>query len=401
MDNIKKLVASRIKIARTFFILSAIYGLILRWYHISSFPIAYKNILQAHSHVTFLGWGFLAVISIIGLVFYPKILLKSTYLKWLFSIMTITLFGMLISFPLQGYKLFSIVFLSVFLVVSYLYLLHMFVVLKTIKSLGSKYVKTGIMYYLISSLAIWTVAIITIKFGKIDLYFNAVYFYLHFLYNGFFVFVLFGLLIKYFENNQINISNHILVRFYWLTNIALIPAYALSLLWNIMPSYVYYIGYFAVTLQLISLIYFFSISKVLFNSINSKHIKSIAYFVMISYGLKIILQFFSAFPNIIGIAIKFKSYFVIGYLHLFTLGFMSMFIILLLKLFPKKQLSKVGINLLMLGIFLSEILLFSQGAMLFFEEFGIPKINIWLFIVSILMPLGLIIIHLKLLFKKH
>jgi hypothetical protein len=401
MDNIKKLVASRIKTARTFFILSAIYGLILRWYHISSFPIAYKNILQAHSHVTFLGWGFLAVISITGLVFYPKILLKSLYLKRLFFLMTITLFGMLISFPLQGYKLFSIVFLSVFLITSYLYLIHMLGVFKTIKSLSGKYIKTGIIYYFISSLAIWTVAIITVKYGKIDLYFNAVYFYLHFLYNGFFVFILFGLLIKYFEKNQIKINKVTLEKFYWLTNIALIPAYTLSLLWNVMPSYVYYIGYFAVILQVLSLRYFFSISKVLFKSINSKHIKSIAYFVMISYLLKIILQFFSAFPNIIAMAIKFKSYFVIGYLHLFTLGFMSMFIILLLKLHPKKKLSELGINLLMLGIFLSETLLFLQGGILLFIHNGIPKINLWLFIVSILMPLGLIIIHIKLILKKH
>jgi len=402
MDSVKKLVASRIKIARIFFIISAIYGLILRFYHVSNIlPITYKNILQAHSHVTFLGWGFLAVISIIGLVFYPDKLLKSTYLKKLFAIMTFTLFGMLISFPLQGYKVFSILFLSIFLITSYLYLINMLSVLKSIKTLSVKYVKTGIIYYFISSLAIWSVAFITVKFGKIDLYFNAVYFYLHFLYNGFFVFILFGLLIKYFENNEITINQNILKKFYWLTNIALIPAYALSLLWNAMPNYVYYIGYFAVVLQLISLYYFFNISKSLVQSINSKHIKSIAYFVLLSYFLKILLQFFSAFPTIIEVAIRFKTYFVIGYLHLFTLGFMSMFIILLLKLHPKKQLSELGINLLMLGIFLSELLLFLQGGALVYFSNGIPKINLWLFIVSALMPLGLIIIHIKLLLKKH
>ena len=401
MDNVKKLLASRIKIARTFFIISAIYGLLLRLYAIVDFiPVAYKNILQAHSHVTFLGWGFLAVISIIGLVYYPEKLVQSTYLKRLFTLMTLTLFGMLISFPIQGYKVFSIVFLSVFLITSYLYLIHLLNLLKPIKSFSATYVKTGVIYYFISSFAIWSVAIITVKFGKIDLYFNSVYFYLHFLYNGFFVFVLFGLLLKYFENKQITIKQDAVSKFYWLTNIALVPAYALSLLWTDVPTYVYYIGFVAVVLQLFSLFYFILISKSLLKTIRSKHIRAIVYFVMISYFLKIILQFLSAFPRIIAVALQFKSYFVIGYLHLFTLGFMSMFIILLLKLHPKKKLNEKGINLLMLGIFLSELLLFMQGGMLYLFNSGIPKINAFLFVFSALIPIGLLIVHVTLLIKN-
>ena len=401
--NPKSILASRIKIARIFFIISAIYGLVLRLYSIVDFiPVEYKNILQSHSHVTFLGWGFLAVISIIGYVYHPKEFVESKYLKFLFYLMTFTLVGMLISFPLQGYKVFSIIFLSIFLITSYLYLVNILKLLKPLNILSVKYVKTGIFYYFFSSLAIWTIAIIFAKIGKGEFYYNSVYFYLHFLYNGFFVFVLFGLLIKYFEDQKIEFNNVSAKKFYWFTNIAVIPAYTLSVLWiKDVPNYLYYIGFIAMILQIISLYYLFDLSKSLIKSLKIKHIKTIVYFVLVSYFLKVVLQFFSTFPQIVEQALQYKTYLIIGYLHLYTLGFMSMFIILLLKLHPKKKLNKLGINLLMIGIFLSEFFLFFQGGLLIFYDVLIPKLRIILFVVSALMPLGLLIVHFKLLLKKH
>lgn len=400
MDQIKTIFAARIKVARLFFMISALYGLILRLYAVVDFiPVAYKNILQSHSHVTFLGWGFLAVVTIIGFVFYPKILSESRYSKVLFNIMTSTLVGMLISFPLQGYKVFSITFLSVFLITSYLYLFQVLKNLKQNTALSVKFIRTGIYYYLLSSLAIWTIAVITTKLGKTDLYYNTVYFYLHFLYNGFFAFVLFGLLIHYLEKKHISIPNKAVLKFYWLTNIALVPAYFLSVLWIEVPTYIYYIGFIAAVLQVVSLVYLFKIAGFLLQTLSSRHLKSITYFVLTAYFLKIIFQFFSVFPSIMKIAIQYKHYFVIGYLHLFTLGFLSLAIILLLKLHFKKPLSSLGVNTLMVGIFLSEFLLFLQGAAVYFFDSGIPKIKWLLFWVSVLMPLGIIIIHLKLYFK--
>lgn len=399
MSQVKTIFAKRITVARTFFIISALYGLLLRLYHVIDLPIVYKSFLQAHSHITFLGWGFLAVTSIIIFVFFPEELTNSVYLKRLFTLMTATLFGMLVSFPLQGYKFFSILFLTIFLVTSYFYLYAIYKKLEC-SLMSVRFIKTGIIYYFISSLAIWAVAIITSKFGKTDLYFNAVYFYLHFLYNGFFVFVLFGLLVRYIEKTQTNSKPIVLRNFYWLTNIAVVPAYALSLLWNVMPSIVYGLGIIAVVLQLFSLYYLFIITKNTIKFIETNHIKNIFSFVIISYFLKIFLQFLSAFPNIVAIALTYKSYFVIGYLHLYSLGFMSMFIILLLKLHPKKALNITGINLLMTGILLSELLLFIHGSTLLFFEYSIPHIKWTLIIASALMPIGLLIVHIKLLSKK-
>jgi len=391
-----KKILKQIKTALFFFLVSALYGWSLRLYRVVDFiSIDYKSIVQAHSHVTFLGWGFLAVISLIGFVFYPKKLEGNLYLKGLFITMSILLLGMLISFPIQGYKLFSIVFLSLFLITSYLYLVVILKELKPNTSFSSRFIKTGIYYYFLSSLAIWAIAIVSIKFGKTTLYYNSIYFYLHFLYNGFFVFTLFGLLIKYIEQKQVVIKEKNINSFYLFTNIACIPAYALSLLWSEVPTFVYYIGFIAGLFQLASLFYLYKISKPYLKSLVSKQVKFISTVVIISYFLKVVIQFFSAFPVVIEKAVQLKSYFIIGYLHLFTLGFMSLFLILLIILHPKVKLNSVGVNTLILGIFLSEVFLFIQGGTIAFFQQGIPYFDIILLIVSGFMPVGIAMIFRK------
>ena len=381
------------RVALFFFVVSAIYGWSMRLYKVVDvLKIPYHSILQAHSHVTFLGWGFLAVISLIGVAFYPEKLKTSKYLKNIFWVMSFALLGLLISFPLQGYKLFSIVFLSSFLIASYFYLARILKQIKGDTKMSSRFIRTGIWYYYLSSIGIWAIAFIVNRYGKTDLYSNAIYFYLHFLYNGFFTFALFGLLIRSIEKNgSVDLKRPIKL-FYWWTNLACIPAYALSLLWKDVPSFVVYIAILAAVIQLVSLFYFVRISSYFIKwNQNVKLIKWLSILLFSSYGLKIIIQFLSAFPVIVKEAVLFKSYFIIGYIHLFTLGFMSLFIILLTLVFTAVSFNKYGLLIFISGIVLSELLLFSQGIMLSVFENGIGEIDFWLLLVSTLLPLGLIV----------
>ncbi len=390
------LVLRQLKIARQFFIITAIYGLFLRLYKVVDFiPLAYKNILQAHSHVTFLGWGFLAVITLIGFVYYPNKLEKSTYLKRLFNLMNFTLFGMLLSFPLQGYKVFSIVFLSVFGIAAYFYLAAMLKELKAHKSYSAKFIKTGIFYYFLSSIAIWAIAIITIKLGKTTLYYNSIYFYLHFLYNGFFVFSLFGLWIYYLEKHSIYSNKKSIQFFYRLTHWACIPAYALSLLWTEVSYVTYFFAFLAGILQLGSLYYLYPIYKSFFNTLQYKQIKMLGILVFGSYFLKIILQFSTVFPVIIKKAVQLKPFFIVGYLHLFTIGFMSLFLFLLSFLLPKIKIHKNGLKLFITGFVLTEVLLFTNGLKIVFFQQVINEVDWLLLFVTIFMPIGLLMIYFK------
>jgi len=192
-------------LAFSLFILSALYGLLLRWNFTFPLPfVNYQHFLQSHSHVAFLGWGYLATIGVLLTNFVEASIKQKKVYKITILILVISIALMLISFPLGGYKIFSIVLLSVFGLTSYVLSYRL---LKDIKgnSVAHRLVKYGIYYYILSSLATWFLAGVLVSQGKTDLYHNTVYFYLHFLYNGYFVFVLFGFLFKIFEKQKIAI----------------------------------------------------------------------------------------------------------------------------------------------------------------------------------------------------
>jgi len=387
------------------FILSAFYGLLLRWnFTFPSNSINYTNILQSHSHVTFLGWGYIASIAVIFKLFIGKTKLKHKTYKISLFIILATISLMLISFPLSGYKLFSIVLLSVFGITSYVL---SFRLLKDISERGivGKFLKFGIYYYLLSSLATWFLAGVVVTQGKTDLYYNAIYFYLHFLYNGYFVFVLFGLLFKIFENKGIIISSKFQKNFFLYLNIACIPAYALSILWSDVSIVFNYIGFFASILQLISLFYLIKILQEVFPQLKWKFIPNfLLKFGLIAFALKTIIQVFQAFPVIVTKSMALKHYFIIGYIHLFTLGFLSLILLVILNktgIFKLKSfISKIGIVIFVAGIVITELILFLQGFLYFQKMNPIEHYNIILLSFSSFMLIGLILIFIGQFFSK-
>ncbi|WP_372792310.1 hypothetical protein [Lutibacter sp.] len=391
--------------AFTLFILSALYGLLLRWNF--TYPLTfinYHHFLQSHSHVAFLGWGYLATIGVLLSNFVEASIKQKKVYKIIISIIVVTITLMLISFPLEGYKAFSIVLLSLFGVASYVLSYRL---LKDIKgnSTAVKLIKYGIYYYILSSLATWFLAGVLVSQGKTDLYHNTVYFYLHFLYNGYFVFVLFGFLFKIFEKQKIIISKKLQENFFLYLNVACIPAYALSILWSDVSAVFYVIGFVASLLQLISLFFLMKIIRQTYPQIKWNSIsKLVLKFGLIAYSFKIVIQIASAFPFIVEKSMALKPFFIIGYLHLFTLAFMSVLLLLILVQLKiivfKNILSKIGIGTFLTGIFITETLLFSQG-FLFLNGFGpIKNYNLLVLIFSFFMVFGLFFIFLSQ-FKKQ
>jgi len=387
------------------FVVAAIYGLLLRWNF--TFPLQfvnYKHILQSHSHVAFLGWGYIATIAVIinHFVKIPKNQIRVYNVTLLIIIVTVTL--MLISFPLSGYKVFSIALLSIFGITSYVLSYR---ILKDIEgsSIAVKLIKYGIYYYILSSLATWFLAGVIVTQGKTDLYYNTVYFYLHFLYNGYFAFVLVGLLFKIFEQQQIKISKKLQQNFFLYLNIACIPAYSLSVLWSDVSSIFYVIGFAASILQLFSLVFLLKIMRQALKQLKWNSIsKFLLKFAFTAYSLKIGLQIASAFPFIVEKSLALKPFFVIGYLHLFTLAFMSVLLLLILNKFQiisfKTRISKFGVVTFLVGVFATEMILFSQG-FLFLNGFTpIANYNLVLLIFSVFMVVGLLVLFVNQ-FKKQ
>lgn len=377
------------------FIFSAFYGLVLRWnFAFPSALISYKNLLQGHSHVAFLGWGYLAVIYGVFELFICKEKTNLPVYKVTLAIVITTIVLMLFSFLLSGYKVFSIVLLSVFGITAYVL---SFRILKDLtgESISIKLIKYGIYYYLISSLATWFLAFVIITQGKTNLYYNSVYFYLHFLYNGFFVFTLFGMLFKILENHLITISTSLKKYFFIFLNIACIPAYILSVLWSTKSITFNIIGFLASVLQFISLVFLFKILKQILVQIRWGYTSKILLkFAMVAYSLKILAQLASSFPYFVEKSLALKPYFIIGYLHLFTLAFMSVLLLLILKQLKdisiNSIISKVGIGFFLTGIFFTELLLFLQGFLLLLKQKPITNYTIILLIFSFFIVIGII-----------
>jgi hypothetical protein len=94
------------KLPLVFLFIASCIGLFLRYQVISPIDgVVYSYVLHAHSHVMFLGWVFNVLI-----IAFTTEFAEVRGFKILFWFLQFCVLGMLISFPLQGYGVFSITF---------------------------------------------------------------------------------------------------------------------------------------------------------------------------------------------------------------------------------------------------------------------------------------------------
>ena len=99
----------------------ALMGVLLRSFpFLSSFPSTYKNILHGHSHFAFGGWLMPVILGLL-LKNFSQLHQKVAYHHWrnISIILLASAYGMLLSFPVQGYKAVSIFFSTLSLLGSF------------------------------------------------------------------------------------------------------------------------------------------------------------------------------------------------------------------------------------------------------------------------------------------
>jgi len=382
-----------IKFALIYFLIAGVYGVLMRLVFFNPIPgLNYKFILHAHSHIVLLGWVTNALFAALYFVFFESKGFQNR--KWLlvFGLLQIGVVGMLCTFPIQGYGLYSILFSTLHILISYLFCFSVLRVIKKEKGVWRKFVSWGVIYFLISSLGPFSLGpIMSQGLSGSIWYYLAIYFYLHFLYNGFFTFTIFGLFFWWLDKKQISYSitqANSLIK--WM-NIACFLTYSLSTLWT-KPEWQVYVlaGVSAITL-LITLIIF---AKVLI-PIRSEvlgHIRgtsrALLLMALFSFILKTVLQILSAHPTIANLAYEVRN-FTIGYLHLVFIGFVTFFLIgwfLSNRLIRIDKIKQIGIAFLILGFISSEIIIISQpfANMTYYYQF--------LFTVSTIMMVGIIML---------
>jgi len=160
-----------------------------------------------------------------------------------------------------------------------------------------------------------------------NLYRFAIYFYLHFQYNGFFFFAVMSLFIQLIENKLHSPEINQIKKACYLLLIASLPTYLLSILWANPPLIYNVIGFVSSLIQLIGIfLLVIVLKKVLTDELMFRPSVKFLFTVSASALIaKSILQTISSFPRAVEFANAFRPV-VIAYLHLVLIGFVSIFL---------------------------------------------------------------------------
>ncbi len=358
-----------LKIAVINLLIVATLGVVLRYKILFPLPfIDQKHLLHGHSHFAFAGWITQALMTL--LVIYLALQTeKPVYKKyrWLLAANLLTAYGMLIAFPIEGYGLYSIIFSTASILVSYVFAVYIWRDLNKLetRSPAHAWFKTAVFYNALSSLGAFALTIMMVeRVIHQTWYLAAEYFYLHFQYNGWFFFGCMGLFTALIS--RFNVSKESLKNIFRLLAFASVPAYFLSTLWMPMPIWVYILVVLAAFAQVIGFIWLVNIIKEKWEDVSeyfSFTAKCIIGLSAAALSIKLLLQLGSTIPVLSTLAFGFRPI-VIGYLHLVLLGVISLF--LLGYIFSEMQfnLSKsttAGLFIFAGAVILNEIVLMVQG----------------------------------------
>jgi len=383
------------QIALVYFILAAGLGVLLRSFALFEIPINYRFIVHTHSHIVLLGWVYVALTTLIyNMIQSPKTHRNYHYIFWFTQF---TLIGMLLTFPFQGYALFSIIFSTLFLFASYSFFWFFKKHAKEDFKKSNSYqcINAALCYMVVSSLGPWSLGIIMNTLGAESIWYRiSIYFYLHFQYNGWMIMALFGLLFYVFEQSELNIPDKFFKTFLWSINLSIIFTFFLSTLWTWSNSIFYILGGLGSVIQGIALVYAINICKNHYQKLKSLLSKlqyNLLLIVFTFLVVKMLLQLLTVFPYFSNLAST-QLDFPIGYLHWTFLGVVTMSIFLFLDYFKFIKLRKTSIILYLIGFMATEVLIFYKGiaGWLSFPIFG--GYSILLSIVSLIIVLAIIYI---------
>lgn len=310
----------------------ALLGFVLRSKILFSIPfIDFKYTLHAHSHYAFGGWVTLALLTLITYEVLPASMSRKKSYSWLLAGILMNAVGMLISFPLQGYGFYSILFSTLFIFVTYGYS-YTFIrdVLKTKNSRTIKLLSISAMVYLvISSVGPFTLAyLMATKSGNAFLYRDSIYTYLHLQYNGFFTLAIMALFFNRIEHLMNNRNIQMSYRLAHILNFTVLPSMFLNYLWHY-PTTLYRILGLTGSISLLVCIVYFLVAawsgRFIFKK-SIRAVKLIGIMALSAFVLKMAMQALTIFPAL-GSLVFANRPMIIAFLHLVLLGFVSLYLI--------------------------------------------------------------------------
>jgi hypothetical protein len=281
--------------------LGAFIGLIARYLFTGvdiSFSI--KNIIHSHSHVMLLGFLFNGLILFIWERFTKGI--DRVSLKY-YLVLQICILGMLITFIVQGYALFSIFFATAHLVIGYIFLIRLWK-----RLLGSTHllrlIKLGVVFQFVSSIGPYCLGpLMVFEMQSSPWYQQAIFFYLHFQFFGSLFVWLLALWLQ-------KINGQVSSRLFWVIIFSIVCLYAHSVNYNFDSSLISLIsGIGSLGLLMFLIVQFKHINKTLGSEL-------LFYLMLLLLGT---LNLLGSFPFIAKLVIE-NHYILIAWLHFIFLG---------------------------------------------------------------------------------
>lgn len=379
------------------FLVAALMGLFLRMVYVFPISIEYRHLMHAHSHGAMLGWVYLMLYVLIVHYFIPE---KKPIYNRLFWLTEIAVAGMMLSFPFQGYAAISISFSSLHIFCSY-YFVHlawknMRVTYQPVRML----LKAALIFMLLSTIGIWCLAPAAAILGQDSPFFQtAIQFFLHLQFNGWFLFAVLAVFLRQFPLLD---QSHFR-KFFSILIASTLLTFALPVSWFVFHPILLWINGLGVLLQLLAGYYFIRLLRPHWREFwtNKPQLIKWAYgLALISFILKVTLQSSSVFPEISAMAYNYHN-FVIGFIHLMMLGVISGFLFAFLLESPLMSVTsnflKFGFYSFMVGFITTELILLLQGLFYYYAWGMLPNYFWLLFLLSILLPLGIIFIILNIL----
>ena len=381
-----------IKVSLFNILLVAFLGLLMRYKIAFYLPfVDQKHLLHAHSHFAFIGWiSQTLYVFIIQLLMNRNAEINYRPFKNILIANLIISYGLIPAFIAQGYGAVSITLSTLSILVFYIFCVKLFQALNRNKNntfISDKWLKAALVFGILSTVGTFLLAYsMKISINQ-NLYLASFYFYLHFQYNGWFLFASVGLAYQWLQNNIHNFKEDKKVFLIFL--LTCIPNYFLSTLWADLPVWLFIIVVFSSILQTIAWILMVKNLLRYKSAIKTKLHKTAALLfalVAIAYTIKILLQLGSTIPALSELAFGFRSI-VIAYLHLILLGVFTLYF---LGIFVQNnyiqinRFAKFSLYSFVAGVFLNEFVLMVQGTASLISVYVLHT-NIYLLIVAVLL----------------
>lgn len=390
-------------VALGYFLLVGLLGVFLRFFFVIPIPANFRYVVHAHSHIALLGWVYIALTTLIYKMYFSEAGFSGTYNR-IFWFTQLTLIGMLVTFPFTGYALFSITFSTLFLIASYF--MAWFILKKTPppykKKNSFKLIRVALWYMVFSSIGPWALGAIMTTLGSTSIWYKiAIYFYLHFQYNAWFILALLGIFFYFLEQQNLRPQQGHYKSFFWQLNAAVILSFFLSVLFTEPHWSLYVLGGAGAVLQLTAFLKFWKIISPLWEQLQfSSFLILLLKIAGLLLLVKLLLQLFSAIPYFANLAFNFPD-FVIGYLHWVFLGVVSIPLFVFLMRFGLLKLPKLLFWLYFTAFVATEALIFYKGTVTWLELPLLPDYFRILAYTSVFLPLSIGVLLSKNLLRKR